>query len=302
VLALVVADLGLFHRRPHTIGFRESALWTAAWASLSLLFCFGLYRYTLSAFGAIAAQKIALEFLTGYVVEWSLSFDNMFVFVLVFDYFKIPPRLQHGVLFWGIVGALILRGIFIAAGAALLAYGWVVVLFGIFLILTGAKMTLSSDRQVRPEGTLLMRGLRKIVPMTPRFEGQRFFLREGGRWRATPLLAALVFVEASDILFAIDSVPAIFAITREPMIVFTSNVFAILGLRAVYFLLAGAVDRFHLLRYGLALILMFVGVKMTVPAVWGVHFPTGISLAVIVAVMAATIGLSLKFPKAAARL
>jgi tellurite resistance protein TerC len=297
VVAFLALDLGLFHRKAHVVGFREASTWTAVWAALALLFCFALYRYAVWKFGATTGKQIGVEFLTGYVVEWSLSLDNMFVFVLVFRYFGIPALLQHRILFFGILGALFFRGVFIVLGAALLQYGWIVILFGVFLILTGIQMMFSAGRQVQPEQSLIVRGLRRLLPVATEFEGPRFFLRRNGKLCATPILLALAFIEATDVLFALDSVPAIFAITREPLVVYTSNVFAILGLRAMYFLLAGALASFHLLRYGLALILIFVGLKMSwLNAAWQGHFPTTISLGVIVGILAVSIGLSLVFP------
>ncbi len=298
VLLLLATDLGLFHRRARQVGFREAVLWIGVWTGLALAFCFGLYQYAGSKFGAAAAKQVALEFLTGYIVEESLSLDNMFVFVLLFGSFGIPAQFQHRILFYGIGGALLFRAAFIGLGSVLLQYAWVVLLFGVFLVFTGIKMMLSPGREMRPEESAILRLLRKILPVTPHLHGQRFFARLDGRLYATPLLLTLAFVEVSDILFAIDSVPAIFAITREPFIVYTSNVFAVLGLRSMYFLLAGAVHRFHLLRYGLALILVFVGLKMSwLNAAWHGHFPVGLSLAVIGGVLAASIGLSLAFPK-----
>jgi tellurite resistance protein TerC len=297
VVAFLALDLGLFHRKPHVIGFRKASAWAAVWVALALLFCLCLYKYAVWKFGPTTGNQIGVEFLTGYVVEWSLSLDNMFVFVLVFRYFGIPALLQHRILFFGILGALIFRGVFIVLGAALLQYGWVVTLFGVFLILTGIRMMFSSERQVRPEQSLIVRGLRRLLPVATESEESRFFVRRNGTLCATPILLALALIEASDVLFALDSVPAIFAITREPLVVYTSNVFAILGLRAMYFLLAGALASFHLLLYGLALILIFVGLKMSwLNAAWGGHFPTTISLGVIVGILAASIGLSLVFP------
>ena len=297
VVAFLALDLGLFHHKAHRVGFREASGWTAVWVALALLFCLGLYIYAVGKFGAASGKQIGVEFLTGYVVEWSLSLDNMFVFVLVFRYFGIPAPLQHRVLFYGILGALIFRGIFIAVGAALLQYGWVVIPFGVFLILTGIRMVLFAGSQVQPEQSWIVRGLRKLLPVAKESEGSRFFLLRNGKLWVTPILLALGFIEATDILFALDSVPAVFAITREPLVVYTSNVFAILGLRALYFLLAGALASFHLLRYGLALILIFVGLKMAwLNAVWKGYFPTTVSLAVIVGILAGSIGLSLVFP------
>ncbi len=297
VVAFLAFDLGLFHRKAHVVGFREASVWTAVWAALALLFCLGLYSYAVWKFGATTGKQIGAEFLTGYIVEWSLSLDNMFVFALVFRYFGIAALLQHRILFFGILGALIFRGIFIVLGAALLQYGWVVILFGVFLILAGFQMMFSAERQVQPEQSLIVRALRRLLPVATESEGSRFFLRRNGKLYATPILLALAFIEAADVLFALDSVPAIFAITREPLVVYTSNVFAILGLRAMYFLLAGALGRFHLLRYGLALILIFVGIKMSgLNASWHAYFATTISLGVIVGILAGSIGLSLAFP------
>ena len=300
VLVLLAADLGLFHRRAHAVGFREAVIWTCVWAALALVFCLGIYQYASWRFGGVQGKQVALEFLTGYIVEESLSLDNMFVFVLVFQHFGIPARHHHRVLFYGILGALLFRGIFIALGSALLQYAWAVIVFGVFLILTGIRMMLAPAREMQPEESLLVRLLRKFMPVTPGLQESRFFVRIGGTLHATPLLLTLAVVEASDILFAIDSVPAIFAITQEPLIVYTSNIFAILGLRSMYFLLAGAVERFHLLRHGLALILIFVGLKMSwLNQYWEGHFPIGISLAVIGGIIGASIGLSLAFPKKA---
>ena len=297
VLAFLGLDLGIFHRKAHAIGFREATAWTAVWAALALLFCLGLYEYAVWKFGTTTGKQIGLEFLTGYVVEWSLSLDNMFVFVLVFRYFGTPSLLQHRILFFGILGALIFRGVFIVLGAELLQYGWVVILFGAFLIFSGIQMMFSGDHQIKPEQNLLVRGLRRLLPVATEPAEPRFFLRRNGKVYATPILLTLVFIEATDILFAVDSVPAIFAITREPLVVYTTNVFAMLGLRAMYFLLAGALARFHLLRYSLALILIFVGLKMSwLNAAWQGHFPSSISLGVIVGLLAVSIAFSLVFP------
>jgi tellurite resistance protein TerC len=302
VVAFLALDLGFFHRKAHGIGFREASAWTAIWAALALLFCLALYKYAVWNFGATTGKQIGVEFLTGYVVEWSLSLDNMFVFVLVFRYFGTPARLQHRILFYGILGALIFRGVFVVLGGELLQFGWIVILFGVFLILTGIRMMFSAERQIRPEQSLIVRGVRRLLPVATDSEGTNFFLRRNGKLYATPILLVAAFIEATDILFAVDSVPAIFAITPEPLVVYTSNVFAILGLRSIYFLLAGALARFRLLRYGLALILIFVGLKMSwLNAAWQGHFPNTISLALIVGVLIASIGLSLVFPVPARR-
>jgi tellurite resistance protein TerC len=248
----------------------------------------------------LAARETALEFLAGYVVEYSLSVDNIFVFVVVLTYFGVPAAYQHRVLFFGILGALVFRGIFIALGAALLQFEWVVWLFGAFLVFTGAKMMGGEGGPVEPHERWVIRQFRKRFPVTGGFHGQSFFAREGGKLHATPLFICLLFLEMTDILFAVDSVPAIFGLTREPFVVFTSNVFAILGLRNLYFLLAGAVGKFHFLKYGLGIVLVFVGLKMTVlNRLWHGHFPITWSLGFIVGVIAVSIALSLLFPKQA---
>jgi tellurite resistance protein TerC len=313
VLILLSIDLGVFNRKAHVISFREAATWSAVWITLSLIFNFLLYRYALWKFPqderlmAIpgfnpveAAQRVGLEFLTGYIIEKSLSVDNIFVFVVVFSFFAIPALYQHRVLYYGIIGALLFRAIFIAMGSVLMQYHWMILLFGAFLIITGVKMLFSKDEEIDPSGNFMLRLLRRLLPVTHELRGQSFFVREGGRFLVTPLFMALVFLEMTDIVFAVDSVPAIFALTKEPLIVFTSNIFAILGLRAMYFLLAGAVDKFHLLKYGLALVLIFVGLKMLwLNDLYGGKFPILVSLGVIGGVLILSITLSLLFPKAA---
>jgi tellurite resistance protein TerC len=310
VLLLLGLDLGLLRREAHVVGFREAVAWCATWVTLALAFNVGLYLYAawklpqdprlaaLPGFDAEqAAWQAALEFLTGYVVEYSLSVDNIFVFVLVLRYFAVPARYQYRVLFYGILGALVCRATFIALGAVLMQFHWVIWLFGLFLIVTGIKMALSSEDAVEPDRNIVIRTIRRALPVTSDFRGQRFVIREGGRVWATPLLVALLCLEATDIVFAIDSVPAIFALTREPFIVFTSNIFAILGLRSMYFMLGGAVDRFHLLRYGLAVVLVFVGLKMVwLDAAFGGKFPIGWSLGIIAVVLAGSVVASLLVP------
>jgi tellurite resistance protein TerC len=312
VLVLLALDLGVFHRQAHEVSFREAATWSVVWVALALSFNFLLYQYALWKFPqdprltAIpgfdpsgAAWRVSLEFLTGYIVEKSLSVDNIFVFVLVFGYFAIPAKYQHRVLFYGIIGALIFRAIFIALGSALMQYHWIVVLFGAFLIFTGIKMMFAPEKGVEPDKNLLIRLFRRFVPTTAELHGQRFFVRSNGRLYATPLFVALLFLEATDVIFAVDSVPAIFALTSEPLIVFTSNIFAILGLRALYFMLAGAIDKFHMLKYGLALVLIFVGLKMVwLNDLFGGKFPISLSLGIIAGVIAGSVVLSLIFPKA----
>ena len=307
VLLLLALDLGVFHRDAHEVGFREAAAWSAVWIALALAFGLALYRYALWKFPAdprltalpgfdpaAAAWRVTLEFLTGFVVEKSLSIDNVFVFVLIFGYFAIPPKYQHRVLFYGILGALVFRAVFVGLGSLLLQFHWVVWLFGAFLILTGIKMIFAPDKGLDPDRNPLVRLFRRFVPVTAALHGHRFFVRPDGAWAATPLFITLLFVEITDIIFAVDSVPAIYALTDEPLIVFTSNVFAILGLRALYFLLGGAVTRFHMLKYGLALVLIFVGLKMAwLNDLWDGKFPIGWSLAVIGALIGASLVLSL---------
>jgi tellurite resistance protein TerC len=307
VLVLLAVDLGVFHRDAHEVGFREAAVWSAVWIGLALAFSGALYRYALWKFPndprlarvpgfepAAAAWQVTLEFLTGFIVEKSLSVDNVFVFVLIFGYFAIPAKYQHRVLFYGILGALVFRAIFVGLGSVLMQFHWVVWLFGAFLIVTGLKMLFAPEKGLDPERNPLIRLFRRLVPVTSQLHGQRFFVREHGALAATPLFVALLFVEITDIIFAVDSVPAIYALTDEPLIVFTSNVFAILGLRALYFLLGGAVTRFHMLKYGLALVLIFVGVKMAwLNDLWAGKFPITWSLGIIGALIGASVVLSL---------
>ena len=319
VLAMLALDLGVFHRKAHEVSFKEAAGWSVVWVVLALLFNLGFWFYaswylprldpaTIVAAGfpdaATAARDLSLQFLTGYVVEKSLSIDNIFVIVMIFAYFAIPSKYQHRVLFYGIVGALAFRAVFIALGSWLMAIEWVVWIAGGFLVLTGVKMMFAPDKGLEPERNPVMRLMRRLVPITDEYDGQRFLTRRpspGGALHATPLLVALVFVEFTDVVFAIDSVPAIFALTREPLIVFTSNIFAILGLRALYFLLAGMVDRFHLLKYGLGVVLVFVGLKMVwLNHAFGGKFPIGWSLGIIGGVIAGSVALSLLFPKRSA--
>jgi len=310
VLLMLAVDLGIFHRKAHAVSFREAAIWSGIWMALALAFSYLLYQFALWKFPqderllAIpgfdpqgAAWQITLEFLTGYVIEKSLSVDNIFVFVLIFSYFRVPAKYQHRVLFYGIVGALISRAIFIAMGAALIRYHFVILIFGAFLIFTGVKMIFASEKEIEPEKNFLIRLFKRFVPVAPKMDGEHFFVRINRVWHATPLLITLLFVEMTDVIFAVDSVPAIFAITKEPMLVFTSNIFAILGLRAMYFMLAGAVDKFYLLKYGLALVLIFVGLKMVwLNGLYDGKFPIMLSLGIIIGVIASSIILSLLFP------
>lgn len=310
VLLMLALDLGVFHRKAHAVSFKEASIWSVVWVSLALAFNYILYRYALWKFPQderllaipnfspdLAAWNVSLEFLTGYVVEKSLSVDNIFIFVMVFAYFAIPVKYQHRVLFYGILGALVFRAIFIAMGSALMQFHWIIYLFGAFLIITGIKMFFAHNEEIEPEKNLLIRLFKRIMPVSPRLERSRFFSRIDGRLHATPLFIALLFLEATDIIFAVDSVPAIFAITAEPLIVFTSNIFAILGLRSMYFMLAGVIDKFYLLKYGLAVVLMFVGLKMVwLNDAFGGKFPITWSLAIIAGAIGTSIIASLLFP------
>ncbi len=285
IVAVLLADLLIFHRQAHEISMREAAVSSGLWVALGVAFGGVIW--------ATAGGDRSGEYFAGYLIEKSLSVDNIFVFALLFSYFGVPAAYRHRLLFWGVLGALVFRAAFIFAGAALLEnFHWVIYVFGAFLIYTGVKMVRHGDQEVHPERNPVLRLLRRVMPVTDEYHGTRFFIRQAGRTVATPLLAVLVAVETTDILFAVDSIPAIFAVTDEPFIVFTSNAFAILGLRALYFLLAGMMDRFVYLKYGLAAILVFVGVKMVIVDLW--HVPTTLSLAVIAIVLALAVVLSLR--------
>ena len=272
VLGILAVDLLVLHRKAHTVSLREALAWSCVWVSLALAFGVGIY--------VIQGGEKALEFLTGYVIEWSLSVDNLFVFLVIFSYFSVPPIYQHRVLFWGILGALVLRALFIATGTALLAnFHWMIYVFGAFLIFTGIKLLFVGEEKIEPEKNPAVRLVRRFVKITPEYQGQRFFVRKDGKLWATPLFLVLVVVETTDVIFAIDSIPAIFGITLDPFIVYTSNVFAILGLRALFFLLAGVMEMFRYLRVGLSFVLCFVGFKMLVAEFYKI--PIGISLGVV---------------------
>lgn len=295
VLAMLALDLGVFHRNAHEVSFKEATAWTGVWIGLALLFNVAFYRYALWKFTtderyismtgfdpAIQAKTTAIEFLTGFVVEKSLAVDNVFIFAVVFSFFAIPKVYQHRVLFWGILGALVFRAIFIAMGSALMQYEWVIIFFGALLILTGIKMAFAGTEQKDLDKNILIRGIKKVFRIHPRIEGPQFFVKRNGLLYVTPLFLALVFLELTDIIFAVDSVPAIFALTKEPLIVFTSNIFAILGLRSMYFMLAGVMDRFIYIKYGLAAVLVFVGSKMVyLNHAFGGKFPITWSLGII---------------------
>jgi TerC family integral membrane protein len=284
VLAMLALDLGVFHRRPHVVGMKEAGIWTAIWVALALTFAAGLYF--------VVSRHAALTFLTGYVIEEALSADNIFVMVLIFEYFRVPKSSQHRVLFYGILGALVMRGAFIAAGSALITrFHWILYIFGGLLVVTGVRMAIRRGDEFDGENSRIVRTVRRVLPLTPRYHDASFTVIEAGRRLATPLLLVLILVELTDLVFAVDSIPAIFGVTRDPFIVYTSNIFAVMGLRSLYFLLAAVVDRFHLLKYGLAVILTFVGFKMLVER-W-LEIDIALSLAIIVSVLAISIIASL---------
>ncbi len=288
VLLMLALDLGVFHRKAHVVKTREALLWSAVWIAMALLFNLGIYFWQ--------GQKVALEFLTGYLIEKSLSVDNIFVFIMIFAYFGVPALYQHKVLFWGILGALVMRALFIASGVALIErFHWIIYVFGAFLILTGAKMAWQKDKEIHPEKNPLLRLFRRLMPVTDRYHGGAFFVKQAGGSFATPLFVVLLLVETTDLIFAVDSIPAILAITLDPFIVYTSNVFAILGLRSLYFALAGIMPLFHYLNYGLAAILAFVGAKMMLVDFYKI--PIGISLGVVAAILLISVVASLLWPR-----
>lgn len=290
VLAMLALDLGVFHRKAHVIRAKEAMAWVGVWVALAMLFAGGLWLFK--------DAHHALTFVTGYVIEESLSVDNIFVIVLIFSYFRVPEQYQHRVLFWGIVGALLMRGMFIGLGSLLLArFHWVIYIFGAMLIVTGVRMAFKADDEFDGAQNPIVRLAKRLLPFSHEYNGQKFFTVERGRRLATPLLLVLVLVEVTDLIFAVDSIPAIFAVTQDPFLVYTSNIFAILGLRSMYFLLAHVVYKFHLLKYGLAVILTFVGVKMIGAHWWTIPIVT--SLAVIVGVLAISIAASLRWPASA---
>lgn len=284
VLGTLALDLGVFHRKAHEVSKREALAWSLVWIGLALLFNGLVYHWQ--------GSEKGLEFFTGYLIEKSLSVDNIFVFLLIFTYFQVPAAYRHRVLFWGVVGALVMRGVFIALGVTLLAtFHWVLYVFGAFLVVTGVRFVFQRESRVDPEANPVLRLFRRYFSITANYQGQRFFVRQIGRRLATPLFVVLLVVETTDVVFAVDSIPAVFAITRDPFIVYTSNVFAILGLRALYFLLAGAMEMFRYLKPGLGILLAFVGVKMLLTDVY--KLPTGISLGVIAAVLGVSVTASL---------
>ncbi len=288
VLAMLALDLGVFHRKAHEIKFKEAMAWTIVWIALALAFNALVYHWW--------GSQVGLQFLTGYLIEKSLSVDNVFVFLLIFTYFKVPLKYQHEVLFWGIIGALIFRAVFIAAGITLLEhFHWLIYVFGAFLVFTGIKLALEKDKEIHPERNPVLKLFRRMMPVTEQYEGGKFFVRRDNRIWATPLFVVLLVVETTDIIFAVDSIPAILAITKDPFIIYTSNVFAILGLRALYFVLAGVMRLFHHLHYGLAAILGFVGVKMLISEFYKI--PVVISLGFIASALVFSVIASLLWPK-----
>lgn len=289
VVIMLALDLGVFHRKNEVVKVREALIWTAIWVSLALCFNGLIYVWK--------GKEAALQFLAGYLIEESLSVDNLFVFLLVFSYFKVPSQYQHKVLFWGILGAALMRASLILVGTALIErFHWVIYIFGAFLLVTGIKLGLSSgeDEELDPGKNPVVRLVKRFMPVTTEYHGDNFFLRQDGKLLATPLFIVLMVVETTDLVFALDSIPAIFAITTDPFIVYTSNIFAILGLRSLYFALAGMMELFHYLRYGLAFILSFVGVKMLASKFF--HIPIGVALAVIAVVLAFSVFASIKWP------
>ncbi|HEX7736686.1 MAG TPA: TerC family protein [Ktedonobacteraceae bacterium] len=277
IVGLLVLDLGVFHRKTRAVSVKEAVLWSAIWISLALLFNAGLYL--------LSGPEPALQFLTGYLIEKSLSVDNIFLFVLIFGVFTVPAAYQHRVLFWGVLSALVMRGLLILAGAALLeTFHWVFYVFGAFLVFTGARMALQKEKEIQPEKNPALRLVRRLIPVTETYEKEHFFVRRAGRLMATQLFLVLVVIEVTDLLFAVDSIPAIFAVTDNPFIVYTSNVFAILGLRSLYFVFAGVIEKFYYLKAALAIILVFVGLKMLAADFY--HMPAWLSLLVIVFVLA----------------
>lgn len=280
ILAMLALDLGVFHRKTHTVSIKEAAIWSAVWITLAMLFNVGVYL--------ISGPESALQFFTGYLIEKSLSVDNIFVFALLFTAFAVPIAHQHRVLFWGVLGALVMRGVLIALGAVLLEnFHWIIYLFGAFLIVAGMRMAFRKEAEVHPERNPFLRFVRRVLPITDGYEEDRFIVKRAGRVLFTPLLLALVVVELTDLLFALDSIPAIFAVTQNPLLVYTSNVFAVLGLRSLYFVFAHAMHTFTYLKVGLAVVLTFVGVKMVLADVY--HIPTILALAAIVAILGAAI-------------
>ncbi len=288
VLTMLILDLGVFHRKAHVVKVKEALAWCAVWVTLALLFNLGIYFWR--------GPATALEFLTGYLIEEALSVDNLFVFVLIFSYFRVDPQYQHRVLFWGIVGAIVMRLIFIFMGVALInKFHWIIYVFGGFLVLTGIKMAFQKDNELHPEKNPVLKLFRRWMPVAENYVNGNFFVQREGRTLATPLFVVLLLVETTDVIFAVDSIPAVLAITRDPFIVYTSNVFAILGLRSIFFALAGIIQLFQYLQYGLSIILVFVGVKMLLGNIYKI--PVGIALGVVAAILAISVIASIVWPQ-----
>ena len=284
---MLVLDLGVFHRKSHVVKFREAAIWSVVWIALAACFAVVVYFWH--------GRPAALEFVTGYVIELSLSVDNLFVFLLIFRYFRVPPGHQHKVLFWGILGALVMRIVFIMAGVGLMQrFHWIIYVFGALLVYSGIKLFRQEDTEIHPEKNPLLRLFRRWVPVTKDYVGNKFFVRQPGLY-ATPLFIVLLVVETTDVLFAVDSIPAILSITLDAFIVYTSNVFAIMGLRSMYFALAGIMELFHYLHYGLSLVLIFVGTKMLISHYY--QIPTIVALGVVAAVLLISVLASMVHPK-----
>lgn len=311
VLCVLAFDLGIFHKKSHEVSFKEAGLWTIVWVSLAIAFGFAFYYFALTQFSvhshllssgltpASQARASALEYFTGYVVELSLSVDNLFIFTVIFSYFNVLKRHQHRILFWGIIGALLFRSIFISIGSVLMKYEYVVIFFGVFLIFTGIKMFFTNNQKTDLNKNMVLRFLNKVIRVHNDSSSGRFFVRFNGLWYATPLFVTLVFIEFTDIIFAVDSVPAIFALTKEPLIVLTSNMFAILGLRSLYFILVNVLNRFTLMQYGLAVVLIFVGLKMAyLNHAFDGKFPISWSLGIIVGCIGSSILASFALNKA----
>jgi len=290
VLSLLALDLGVFHRHAHKVSIKEATIWSIVWITMAMFFNLGLYLFwdKVSPNSSYSNSEAALAFFTGYLIEKSLSVDNIFVFVLIFTFFAVPAIYQHRVLFWGILGALIMRGALIAVGAVLLKeFHWIIYIFGAFLIFTGIRMAIHRNEEMHPEQNPVVKLLRRIIPVAENYEGDHFFIRRAGKLLATPLFLVLLIVESTDLVFAVDSIPAIFAVTNDPFIVYTSNVFAILGLRSLYFLLAGVLDKFYYLKLGLSFVLAFVGTKMVIVDIYKI--PVGLSLGVIASILAISV-------------
>lgn len=294
VLAMLALDLGVFHRKSHVVSGKEALTWSLVWISLSLVFNAGIYLFwdRINPGSSYTNSEAALAFLTGYLIEKSLSVDNIFVFILIFSFFAVPRAYQHRVLFWGILGALVMRGILIVIGAVLIKeFHWIIYIFGAFLIFTGIRMALHRDEEVHPDQNPVVKFFRRFMPVAENAEQGKFFVRQAGRWMATPLFLVLLVVESTDLVFAVDSIPAIFAVTEDPFLVYTSNVFAILGLRALYFLLANVMDKFQYLKLGLSAVLTFVGIKMVIVDFYKI--PIGVSLGVVAGILTISIIASL---------